>query len=316
MKIENAVETSSTNGGGRAGSGQPGGRPDWLPLEEFPFTSRYLEIDGHLIHYVDEGEGPLLLLVHAGMWSFLWRDLIVRLREDFRCVALDFPGAGLSKPAEGFHPGLDAASRVLESFVRTLDFRDITLIVHDLGGPVAIAMAARLRDRIRAIALIESFGWSLSEENPKVARMLRLAGGRTFGLVNGATNLLMRITSTSFGAGRHLSGNGRRALRGPYRDRPARRQTTAMLRDAALADDYLRGVDHALRTVLSDRPILLVFGEKSPAIKEGFPERWRARFPDALLLLVADGHHFPMMDDPDLVAGALRSWWSDEARAA
>jgi len=301
MKIEKLVEAS--------------GRPDWLPLDEFPFTSRYLEIDGHLIHYVDEGGGPLLLLVHAGMWSFLWRDLIVRLRPEFRCVALDFPGAGLSKAAEGFQPGLEAASRVLESFVRTLDFRDITLVVHDLGGPVAIGTAA-LHDRIRGIVVIESFGWSLSRENPKVARMLQFAGGRTFGLVNGATNLLMRVSSATFGAGRHLSRDGRRAFRGPYRERPARRQTLAMLRDAAVADDYLHEVDRALRTVLRDRPMLLVFGEKSPGIKEGFPERWKARFPGALLLLVAGGHHFPMTDDPDLVARALRSWWSDEARAA
>lgn len=290
------------------------GCPGWLSREEFPFASRYLEIDGHLIHYVDEGKGPLLLLVHAGLWSFLWRDLIVRLRERFRCVALDFPGAGLSTAAEGYRPGLEAASRVLETFVDALDFRDITLVVHDLGGPVALGAPA-LHDRIRGIVVIESFGWPLVE-NPKGAVMLRFAGGRTFGAVNGATNLLMRATSTSSGVGRHLSAKGRRAFRGPFRDRSARRQTLAMLRDAAVADDHLRGVDGALRGKLRDRPVLLVFGEKSPTIEEGFPERWQARFPGALLLLVAGGHHFPMMDDPDLVARALRSWWSDEARAA
>lgn len=292
-----------------------GGRPDWLPHEEFPFASRYVQIDGHLIHYVDEGQGPLLLFVHAGMWSFVWRDLIVRLRERFRCLALDFPGAGLSTAAGGFRPGLESASRVLESFVGALDLRDITLVVHDLGGPVALGATA-LHDRIRGIVVTEAFGWSLAEENPKVARVLRFAGGQTFGLANGATNLLMRATSASSGVGRHLSADGRRAFRGPYRERPARRQTLALLRDAAVADDYLRGVDRALRTVLSDRPMLLVFGERSPAIKEGFPERWEARFPGALLLLVSGGHHFPMMDDADLVARAVRSWWSDEARAA
>ena len=48
------------------------------------------------LHYSDEGSGPALVLVHAGMWSFIWRDTIAALRDDFRCITLDFPGAGLS----------------------------------------------------------------------------------------------------------------------------------------------------------------------------------------------------------------------------
>jgi pimeloyl-ACP methyl ester carboxylesterase len=89
-----------------------------------------------------------------------------------------------------------------------------------------------------------------------------------------------------------------------------------MLRDAAFADGFLGGVDRSLRTVLADRPMLLVYGAKSPAIKAGFPDRWKERFPDARLLLLDGGHHFPMADDPDLVARAIRGWWSAEVGAA
>jgi haloalkane dehalogenase len=119
-------------------------RPAWLPFEEFPFASRFVEMDGHRIHYVDEGSGPVLLFVNAGLWSFVWRDVIVRLRDRFRCVALDFPGAGLSAAAEGYRSGLDASSRILEAFVRELDLRELTLVLHDLGGPVGLASAARI----------------------------------------------------------------------------------------------------------------------------------------------------------------------------
>ncbi len=67
-------------------------RPSWLPQEEFPFESRFLELGGRRIHYVDEGTGPTLLFVHAGpAWSFIFRDVIVRLRDQHRCIALDFP---------------------------------------------------------------------------------------------------------------------------------------------------------------------------------------------------------------------------------
>ena len=293
--------------------GKTGERPGWLPHEEFPFRSRFLDVDGHRLHHVDEGSGPVLLFVVAGAaWSFVFGPLIERLRGEFRCVALDLPGSGLSRAADGYEPGIEAASAVLERFVVALDLRDVTLIVHDLGGVVALGMAGRQPSRVRAIAVIETFGWPISGENPKVARMLRLVGGRTFGAVNSVTNLLAWATSTSMGVGRHLSPTGRAAFRGPFRDRGVRRAALAMLRDATEADEYLRGVDRALRTTLRSRPVLLVYGGKSPVRREGFPDQWRERFPKARLVVFDGAHHFPQMDEPDLVADAVRSWFTEE----
>jgi haloalkane dehalogenase len=285
-------------------------RPDWLPLAEFPFESRHLAVDGHLIHHVDEGAGPTLLLVHAGpAWSFVFRDLIVRLRDQFRCVALDLPGSGLSIAGPEYRPSLEAASHVLEAFIDALDLRDLTLVVHDLGGPVALGVAARRPDLVVGLAVTESFAWPLPEENPAIARALRLIGGRVFDTLNATTDLLARVTAGGHGAGRHLTTAGRRAFRGPYRDRRVRRRAVAMLRDALGGEAHLRTADQALRTVLRDLPVLLVFGRRSPAVKGGFTTGWRARYPDAPLLLVDGAHHFPMADDPDAVADAIASWW-------
>lgn len=299
-------------------SGRAGERPSWLPQEEFPFESRFLDVDGHRIHYVDEGTGPTVLFVTAGaVWSFVFTPLIERLRDRFRCVALDLPRAGLSRAADGYEAGLEAASRVVERFVLSLDLRDMTVVLHDLGVGITLGVAARHPpERFRAITVIEGFGWSLQDENPKVARMLRMIGSPTMRGINGATNILARASTMSFGVGRHLSRAGKRAFRGPFRDRGVRRDALLTLRDAAHANDYLRTVDQALRTSLSDRPLLLVFGEKSPAVKAGFPDRWRARFPTADLVVVEGGHHFPQMDDPDLVAEAIRSWWSERVQPA
>jgi len=233
-----------------------------LVIDGFPFTIRWIEIDGRPIRYVDEGTGPVLLFVHAGVWSFHWRDLIVRLRSRYRCVTLDLPGVGRSRASEGDPLGLEDASMVLGSFVRALDLRDVTPVLHGLGGPVALGAASRLVNRIRGMALVEAVGWPLGPD-----------GWEAFGR--------------------------------PFPER-----------DVTRANDYLRGVDLTLRTELRDRPVVLVFGAESPTVTAGIPDGWRARFPDALLLLVAGGHRFPMIDSPDLVAGALRSWWSDEVVAA
>jgi len=80
----------------------------------FPFLIQFADIEGKPIHYVDEGSGPALLLVSAGQWSFMFRDMIVRLREQFRCLTFDFPGSGLSPGEPGHDHGLEANARILE----------------------------------------------------------------------------------------------------------------------------------------------------------------------------------------------------------
>jgi len=253
MQIDEVVAPSMGSG---STARTRGGLPRRIAPEEHPFSGRSIDIDGQLIRYVDVGEGPLLLFVNAGTGSVLWRDVIVRLRDRFRCVALDVPCAGSALATEGERLDFVTPSRILESFVRTLDLNDLTLVLHDLGGPVALGIARRQHDRIQALVVTESYGWPL-------------APGRFRGV-----------------------------------------------RDSGLTDDYLREVDRTLRTVLNDRPLLLVFGQESPTLKAGFPERWRERFPDAGLLLVEGSHRFPMADAPELVARAIRGWWREEVFAA
>ena len=74
----------------------------WVDDELFPFESRFVDIDGHSVHYVDEGSGPTLLFLHGNpTWSFVYRDVIESLRDEFRCVAVDYPKFRLSSAAPG-----------------------------------------------------------------------------------------------------------------------------------------------------------------------------------------------------------------------
>src|SRR5689334_2368780 len=96
------------------------GRPPWLPWSAFPFKSRFAVIDSKRIHYIDEGSGPALLFVSAGQWAFMFRDVVVRLRGQFRCLALDFPGCGLSPDAPGHDHSVPANARILAGFIDAL----------------------------------------------------------------------------------------------------------------------------------------------------------------------------------------------------
>ena len=78
-------------------------RPDWFDESLYPFASRFAEVEGARVHYLDEGTGPVLLMLHGNpTWSFLYRKLVVGLRDQFRCIAVDYPGFGLSTAPTGY----------------------------------------------------------------------------------------------------------------------------------------------------------------------------------------------------------------------
>ena len=96
-------------------------RPAWVNRELFPFESHFAEVDGARIHYIDEGEGPVFLGLHGNpTWSFLYRHIVTGLKHRFRCIALDYPGFGLSTAPPGYRYTIAEHSRVVEGFVTQL----------------------------------------------------------------------------------------------------------------------------------------------------------------------------------------------------
>ncbi|MGE5275616.1 MAG: alpha/beta fold hydrolase [Acidobacteriota bacterium] len=277
--------------------------PDWLPKGAWPFETAALDFEGTTLAVTEAGAGPALLLVHTGTWSFLWRDVILRLERDFRCVCFDAPGTGRSGrlPASGIT--LDRAARALDAVVEALDLRDFTLVVHDLGGPSGIAGAARRPERVRGIAAVNAFGWR--PEGRLFRGALALVGSPLVRELDVAAKFIPRLSATSFGVGRRMDGESRRAfLAGMEEGRV--RAFHRYLEDARRADGLFGAVDRALRGPFRDLPLLTIFGERNDPF--GFQPRWKALFPEARQIVVAKGNHFPMCDDPDLVAGSIRSW--------
>ena len=285
------------------------GRPDWLPWSAFPFETRFAEIGGKRIHYVDEGSGPALLLVSAGQWSFIFRDVILRLRGQFRCLTLDLPGCGLSPAAPGHDHGVLANAEILDGFIDVLDLQDITMVVHDVGGPLGFLAATRRPQRFRALVISNTFGWALAGY-PAVRRMLKLVGGRPFGAVNGLTNVAALFIASRYGVGRNMSTADRRSFLAPWRSRGSRRATQQILAGVLHVDPVMNGLEQSFRTRLADLPVLTLFGRKND------PYAWQGRFqqifPKATAAGVDGGHHFPFNDDPDAYAAAISAWWLEK----
>jgi haloalkane dehalogenase len=120
----------------------------------FPFAPRFSDVGGFRMHYVDEGpaDGEVVLCIHGEpTWGYLFRDLIAALAGSYRVIAPDHMGFGKSETPEHRTYWLQDHVDNIEKFVLALDLSDITLVMHDFGGPVGMGLAARHPGRIRRI---------------------------------------------------------------------------------------------------------------------------------------------------------------------
>jgi haloalkane dehalogenase len=127
-------------------------------LPDFPFAPHYLELEGLRMHYLDEGQGEPILLLHGEpTWSFLYRRMIPRLRARFRCVAPDYIGFGRSDKWTDI--GAYSIARhfeFLERFVAALDLRRMTVVVQDWGGPLGLFYAIRHQERMARLVILNT----------------------------------------------------------------------------------------------------------------------------------------------------------------
>jgi haloalkane dehalogenase len=284
-------------------------RPGWVRPDLFPFESRFAAVDGHRIHYIDEGSGPALLFVHSGpAWSFYYREFVLGLRDRFRCIAFDLPGFGLSTAPAGFGYSLLEHSRVVEHFIEHLDLSALTLAVHDSGGPVALGAVVRQPERFRAFILTSTFGWSLADY-PQVRFMLRLVGSPPLRQLNNAFNLLPRMIANFGPRRRKLSREEKTGLTGAFRTWAHRDRIPLLFRDLPRQGAHLAEVERGLRQGLADRPALILFGEVDPVRRLGFQQRWESIFPRHLSRVIAREQHFAHLGAAQEMIGLVGDFW-------
>ncbi|NUR00713.1 MAG: alpha/beta fold hydrolase [Streptomyces sp.] len=283
------------------------GRPVWVDDELFPFESRFISIDGHTVHYVDEGAGPTMLLLHGNpTWSFVYRDVIRALRDEFRCVALDYPGFGLSSacPGYGYLPEEQAA--VIVAFLDRLDLSGVTLVVHDWGGPIGLYAAEQRPDKFERLVLANTWAWPLNGDLP-VELASRFLGGPVGRELTTRFNLLV---NTMIPAGHRIRkptademAHYRQALA-----TPGRRGASAVLpRCITAGRAFLAGVEAGLPD-LASLPTLIVWGDADLAFRAKERQRWEQVFADHHTVIVEGAGHFVQSDAPGRFTAAIRDW--------
>jgi pimeloyl-ACP methyl ester carboxylesterase len=262
--------------------------PDWLDRGEYPFESRWLDVEGGRMHYLDEGEGAPIVMVHGTpTWSFMYRHLVKGLRARHRCLAPDHLGFGLSeRPATWSYRPADQA-RNLARFIDTLGLKDVTLVVHDFGGPIGLAYALDHPENIRRLVIFNTWMWSTSGDR-HFAVFGRLLGGRLGRLLYARFGFSVRVML------RHAVADKTRytrAVERHYLRALDGHATWVYARELLGSSAWYDGLWQR-RERLARIPALLAWGLKDPAFGAYLP-RWRGVFQRAEVLPLADCGHAP-----------------------
>jgi len=285
--------------------------PFHVSQELFPVEHRFLNLDGGRIHYIDEGAGETLLLLHGNpSWSFLYRKIITALKSDFRCVAMDYPGYGMSDAPAGYGFTPKEHSDVLERFVDRLALRNFTMMVQDWGGPIGLGLGGRRPELVRRLIVGNTFAWPLDREL-RIRIFSWVMGGPIGRSLTAAFNFVPKFFFAR-GLARRPNPEVLRMYLAPWRD-PARRAAAVIApRQLIAAADYLRQVEGNLPK-LADRPALIVWGTKDFAFREPERERFERFFPKHKTVLLDDASHFLQEDAGERIASAIRDFRRSQA---
>lgn len=270
----------------------------------YPFESRWFDGAAGRIHYIDEGHGPPILFWHGNpTWSFLYRDIIVALREQFRCIAPDYLGFGLSERPSGFGYTVEEHVRVLGDFVDHLGIDGYLTMGQDWGGPISMAVAVERAERVRGIVLGNTWFWPTDALSTKL-----------FSRVMSSPPMQQAILQRNFFVERLIpAGTERRPsdavmahYRGVQPDPAARLGVARMPKELLAARPLLEKLARDVPAKLGAKPALLIWGMKDVAFRPGpsLP-RMRTAFRDHVVVELPTAKHFIQEDAPDRIAAAI-----------
>ena len=284
--------------------------PEWVNPELYPFESRYIDIEGHSMHYVDEGAGPVILLSHGTPeWSFGWRDLIKALRGQFRCVAPDLLGMGLSaKPLDADY-SCAAHARRMGLFIEKLGLKDICLIANDFGLSIALSQAIARPELFKRISIFNGWMWRLDTDPhyAKPARVMHSWLGKLLYLrFNFPVNVVM---PAAFGnRKKNLPAEVHRHYRMALPDAASRTAAYAFSGELLNANDWWEQCWNA-REALRGKLGLLFWGMKDRFVPTYELGKWEKAFPEAKVIRFSEAGHFVQEEAGEEMVAALRVYF-------
>lgn len=281
----------------------------WRDL--YPFQSHFLIVGPHRLHYLDEGSGEPLVFVHGNpTWSFYWRNLVLGLRDRYRCIALDHMGCGLSDKPQDYNYSLQQRVDDLVQVVERLDLRNATLLAHDWGGAIGLGAVERLKERIGRIILFNTGAfpppfvpWRIAVCRTPILGTLAVRGQNAFA----RAALSMAVEKPE-----RMTADVRAGLLAPYDNWSNRVAVDQFVRDIPFTPRHptwqvLERIEAGLDS-LADLPIQLIWGMRDWCFRPECLERFRGHWPKAEAHRLEDCGHYVVEDAHERIVPLVREF--------
>lgn len=253
----------------------------WVDTSLYPFENKFLRLEAGNMHYVDEGKGETILFVHGTpTWSFLYRDFIKDLSKENRCIAIDHLGFGLSDKPDSALGTPEWHSQNLSEFIKKLDLKNITLVVHDFGGPIGLAAGIENSERIKRVVLFNSWLWATDqrEDAQKIEKTVNSGLGKFLYLnMNFSPKVLLK---KGFANKKNLSKEIHQQYIKPFPNKSSRIPLLNLAKALVGSSDWYQKQWEQL-DALSDKEWLILWGTKDEFITMENLAKWQERIPHA-----------------------------------
>jgi len=283
---------------------------------EFPFESKYVEVNGSKMHFIDVGAGDPILFLHGQPTSsYLWRNIIPYLQTKGRCIAVDLIGMGKSGKPDIDYTFQDHYD-YLEKFIEKLGLKNITLVVHDWGSGLGFHYANMHRDNIKGIAfmesLIEPMKWENFPANYKVIFKLIRTPGIGWFMISVMNIFLKKVVPDSII--RKLSDEEYKHYLDPYptiKSRKPVRMWPLQLPISGKPESVHEIIsDYNIWLGVTDIPKLCLYAHPGAIIKDKEVEYIRNNFPNTKMVDVGKGIHYLQEDNPHRIGEEIARWYS------
>ncbi|MBK8343705.1 MAG: alpha/beta fold hydrolase [Bacteroidetes bacterium] len=277
---------------------------NWLNTKEYPFAHNYITVDGAQLHYIDEGQGEVLLFVHGTpSWSFEFRNVIKHLSKKYRCIALDHIGFGLSDKPAGYDYSIQNHTATLLKLINNLQLNQFTMLVHDFGGIIGLAAAEQIPEKISKLIILNTWCRSIQDE-PEYKKMKGILGSPLMPILYRYFNFSAKyILPAAFGERSRLTPEVHQQYLKPFGNAGERNGTVAFAKSLLRDQDYYESIGKML-PVLKNKPVLIIWGMKDAFITEKHLLWMQEQFPTAEVVKYEDAGHF-VLEEKSVVAGPV-----------
>ncbi|MCK5313042.1 MAG: alpha/beta fold hydrolase [Desulfobacteraceae bacterium] len=274
--------------------------------EIYPYKSNYFKNNGFDMHYIDEGRGKPLLMVHGNpTWSFYFRNVVNKFSNNYRTIVPDHIGCGFSdKPGvKDYNYTLENRVADLTRFIEHLNLKEkITLIVHDWGGMIGLAWALDNLSQIEKIIITNTFGFLRPQSKNFPLRLALIKYFTPFGVPAVLGLNIFSVGALYIAAKTKLSKEIKKGLTAPYNSWENRIATLKFVQDIPLTEtdisyNIVKTVDENLYKI-KDFPLLFLWGLKDFVFDKNVLNEWKKRIPKAEYHVFENSGHYIFEDKP------------------